>query len=181
MNELQEQLESICTNICKGIPYEAELYNSMLFILGDDTVLYIAQLTNIPNNVKYQINNTSYYYMYPEDLENKIFRIYNEIIKSNYPLIYSDDNPRKDPKFEELLNKSSEDGANFYYINTENAHPFIPIIKGFPNMCKSDSISLSLYDAGNHSMIVKYDILKKKQNIRYQMYYKILDVNRIEN
>ena len=76
MNELQEQLESICTNICKGIPYEAELYNSMLFILGDDTVLYITQLTNIPNNVKYQINNTSYYYMYPEDLENKIFRIY---------------------------------------------------------------------------------------------------------
>jgi hypothetical protein len=93
--------------------------------------------------------------------------------------IFENDNLREDQKFEECINVNATDGATFYFMNANNnTTPFIPVFSGLPILNKNDKLKIELYDCNNHNVLVRMIIFKKKLNIPYDLYYKILDVNR---
>ena len=87
------------------------------------------------------------------------------------------DNLKDDPKFVDILDRNADDGADFYTVDAMGIKIFIPVMKGFPNISKPDKIGLTLYDIGNNMTMVKYDILKKKLNINYSIYFNILNLS----
>jgi hypothetical protein len=111
---------------------------------------------------------------------NRVLDKYRELksVELNNNKIYERIGIREDPRFEECISVKATDGASFYFMNANNTNPFIPIFSGLPILNKGDTIDLELYDIGNYNVLVRMIIYKKKLKNVYDLYYKILDVNR---
>lgn len=178
LDELNTYIDTVLNTMCRGVPYEAILSNSVLMALGDDTILCATKLDNIPNNIRYNVNKSAFEYIEITDMYNKIYSAYKSMmIESESPIIYHNDNLKDDPKFVDILDRNADDGADFYTVDAMGIKIFIPVMKGFPNISKPDKIGLTLYDIGNNMTMVKYDILKKKLNINYSIYFNILNLS----
>lgn len=179
IDKSSDYIMNIMTDLGKGSPSEGVAINGRIILLKDDTALYVLSDNNIMTNNPIYYNTTEYLYLYENQISEKVNRIYNNIMSmSSCPIIYYDDNPRNDEKFEAYVNCKATEGANFYYIDAKGCTPFIPIMKSFPSLTKADKINLTVYDTGNNILLVKYTVTKKKLNITYDIYFTILNVNR---
>lgn len=183
-SEIREYLSNIIKSMTRAIFTEVALSNSILLVLIDNTVLYSADLSGkIDPNIHYgfhnSIDNFSDHIVDYNEI-TRLFYKYHEIKNDQLynNKIYEDYNLREDPKFEEYINNKADNGASFYFINASNSIPFIPIFSGLPILSKPDKAGIELYDLGNHIILTNMKIFKKKLNLHYDLYYKVLDINR---
>lgn len=182
--DLIEYLTNIIKNLTRAIYMEVALSNSILIVIADNTVLYSMDLSGkIDPNINYGYrNNYDNYSSHVVDynLIPKLFYKYHEFQTDQLynNKIYEDENLREDPTYEKYLGNKATDGASFYFMNASNCTPFIPVFSGLPIISKQDRIGVNLFDLSNNIILVNYKIFKKKLNLHYNLYFKILDINR---
>jgi hypothetical protein len=164
---------------------EVCVYNAHLYIIADRTVLYHIDLSGkLDPNILFGYHNSMDNFSevsIDEYTVNRVLNKYRELkgYELNNNKIYENNSLREDPIFEKYISVKATDGASFYFMNaTNNTTPFIPIFSGLPLLSKGDSVKIELYDCGMYNVLVRMIIYKKKLNNSYDLYYKILDVNR---
>ena len=180
-----DYIRSIIKSITRSTYLEVCVYDAHLYIIADRTVLYCIDLTGkLDQNILIGYHNLmdDFTAIIPDEYTfNKVLNKYRELkaIELNNNKIYENDNLRDDQKFESCTGAKASDGASFYFMNANNnTTPFIPVFSGLPLLNKNDKVRIELYDCGAYNNLVRMIIYKKKLNIPYDMYYKILDVNR---
>lgn len=183
MNDQIKYIDDLIHSMIRGVKVECLLYNGSLYVIADDTIFFYTNLSN-----KY---DPSILYGYTllgseksslsRDEINFLINKYNELTSyeniQNH--IYEDPNLRSNEEFNNLTTGlKAGDGAKFYFMNARDCTPFIPVASGLPILNQKDTLSIDLYNMGNHHILVKMKVYKKKYNLYYDMYYKILDVNR---
>ena len=161
--------------------YEGVLYQSYLYILVENSVLYVMDLTTLVDPAfTYAFNNVSIdtgivapinmnpYYKYA-DLQS--------IISHTSNMVYHDPDLQDDPKFMALATAKASDGAGFYFINTSIATIFTTVFPGLPSLQKTDAVGLKVYDIGEGKLLINYTVFKKKLKVTYEIFYKIINVN----
>lgn len=178
-------IQSIIKQMTRSLYMEVCVIDAHLYMLVDHAVLYHIDLSNKidPSLIVSYHNLSDDFSAIIEDnniittVTNKYLEIRSIELYNNK--IYENNDIRSDPEFNKLINMKASDGASFYYINTNNnITPFIPIFSGLPIVNKPDSVALELYDIGQHKILVHMIIYKAKLKKSYDLYYKILDVNR---
>ena len=174
-------IEDLCNNICKGYQYKAVLFGGSLYILAEDTIFYYMNLeSKIDPNFKYAFfsSGLNKSFMDENNTINVIHKYY-ELRSQMYNKVYENLSIMEDEKFNEYINVKTTDGANFFFVHTNNGKsPFIPIFNGLPNLNKNDTVTLELFNVIDNVYLVKMNIFKKKYNLSYELIYRILDVNR---
>jgi hypothetical protein len=162
--------------------YEGILYQSYLYILVENTVLYKMDLSAVVDpNISYYFNNETInngsnpvgsnmgpYYKYAE---------INSIISHTSNMVYHDPDLQDDPKFMAMATAKASEGAGFYFINTSIATVCTTVFPGLPSLQKSDSVELKVYNVGDGKLLINYTIFKKKLKVTYDIFYKIINVN----
>lgn len=162
--------------------------NNELVIMVLDTTFYTLQLDNFPplppiafnydgveslEEDQCEINKTVLIYM------TELYRNYmNHIGQSN--MVANDPDLRSNPDFEMLTTLKSADGAKLFKIPGLKLGTFyhVPIFSGFPVLNKTDKIGISVYDLYDGHLFIEMDILKKKINKTYKMFFRVLNLSR---
>ena len=187
MNTIQQDLMEYLVTIIKSMLrstyyFEAAIFNGSLIVISDHTIMYMIDLhESIDPNITYAfygtINNIET--VNNQAIYQNVIQKYQEImILKQSNVIYENENLRDDEKFEALLGRKADAGAGFYFMHAENCTPFIPVFAGFPVLSAQDTAGIELHDIGNHVILVHMKIYKKKLKAYYDMFYKIIDVNR---
>lgn len=161
--------------------YEGVLYQSNLYILVENSVLYIMDLSTLVDpGFTYTFNNISIdtstdapsnlnpYYKYAE---------IQSIISHTSNMVYHDPDLQDDPKFMALVTAKASDGAGFYFINTSINTIFTTVFPGLPSIQKTDSVGIKVYNIGDGKLLINYTVFKKKLKVTYEIFYKIINVN----
>jgi hypothetical protein len=183
--EVIDYIRSILKSMTRSTYLEVCIYNAHLYTIADRTVFYYIDLSSKldPNIIFAYHNLMDDFNAIVEDqyVLHRVLDKYRELkgIELYNNKIFENDNLREDQKFEDCINVNATDGASFYFMNANNnTSPFIPVFSGLPILNKNDKLKIELYDCNNHNVLVRMIIFKKKLNIPYDLYYKILDVNR---
>ena len=184
LTDVINYLQSVIKSMTRSMYLEVCVYNAHLHVIADRTVMYCIDLSGkIDQNLLFGYHNLpdNFSAIILDDYTvNRVLDKYRELksVELNNNKIYERIGIREDPRFEECISVKATDGASFYFMNANNTNPFIPIFSGLPILNKGDTIDLELYDIGNYNVLVRMIIYKKKLKNVYDLYYKILDVNR---
>ncbi len=131
-------------------------------------------------------------FRYPEyNPDNMDHIIYNKVsYKCNYytelamysPLVAELPDVRSDDNFMEILSRKASDGVSFYKLNgiDINNRYIIPIFAGFPILNKQDGMGMYVRDIDDKTVMVQYVITKKKINQTFSIFYRAMNMNRLE-
>ena len=184
LTDVINYIQSVIKSMTRSMYLEVCVYNAHLHVIADRTVMYCIDLSGkIDQNLLFGYHNLpdNFSAIILDDYTvNRVLDKYRELksVELNNNKIYERIGIREDPRFEECISVKATDGASFYFMNANNTNPFIPIFSGLPILNKGDTIDLELYDIGNYNVLVRMIIYKKKLKNVYDLYYKILDVNR---
>lgn len=185
LTDVIEYIQSIMKSMTRSTYLEVCVCDAHLYVIADRTVMYCIDLSGkLDQNILYGYHNLmdNFSAIIPDEYTiNKVLAKYRELkgIELNNNKIFENDNLREDQRFEECIEAKATDGANFYFMNAiNNTTPFIPVFSGLPILNKNDKVKIELYDCGKYNVLVRMIVFKKKLNIPYDLYYKILDVNR---
>ena len=190
--QIKDYVIGLTNDVIKIPSYVACLFIGKIIILQDNAILYIIDISDkVPKEAAF---------MFEKGIEIKDGYIFDTLattrdnmnnytslvlkfedtmaIKMISPIIYVNNDLKSDPSFQDYLNLKTVDGVKKFFIKTTDSHPFIPVLAGFPNLNKQDGIGILLYDIGNHKILVQEQIYKQKLKINYDIYYRIIDVNR---
>ena len=177
-------LQPYITEIKKSGPdllFKGLLYNSKLYILVEEAVLYVMDLSEkVGPSVSYSFNQDSIsdpnIYV---PLDMSVYYKFQEITYNAHidNMVYHDPVLHEDPKFMALATAKASEGAGFYFINTSIASIFTTVYPGLPAVQKMDKIELKVWNIGDNKLLINYLIQKKKMGITYDIYYKIINVN----
>lgn len=177
-------IENLVHGMIRG-PFEIKVlvYGSNLFVVADDAFLYQADVSDkLTPDIMFGYKTRTDYGKKPlEDYEvDFIINKYRSIVSQCKPdnHIFENDALRDDPVYEEMTHLKVSDGARFYFMNAKGCTPFMPVFSGLPILNNKDTAGVDLYDVGDHHIIVYMKVYKKKFNMTYNLYYRILDVNR---
>ena len=184
LTDVINYIQSVIKSMTRSMYLEVCVYNAHLYVIADRTVMYYIDLSGkIDQNLLFGYHNLPDNFsaiILDDSTVNRVLDKYRELksVELNNNKIYERIGIREDPRFEECISVKATDGASFYFMNANNTNPFIPIFSGLPILNKGDTIDLELYDIGNYNVLVRMIIYKKKLKNVYDLYYKILDVNR---
>ena len=185
ITDVIEYIQGVMKSMTRSTYLEVCVYNAHLYVIADRTVFYTIDLSSKldPNLIFAYHNLMDNFSAIVEDQYtlNRVLEKYRELkaIELYNNKIFEDDNLREDQKFEECVNAKATEGASFFFMNANNnTTPFIPVFSGLPILNKNDKLKIELYECGAYNVLVRMIVFKKKLNIPYDLYYKILDVNR---
>lgn len=141
--------------------------DNKLVIIRDNTLLYIMDLKDIVGF--YPAVSFSYSKLdqgFDKQLLYKITNCYQSYISfiSNSPLVADNPNLKENEEFSKLLDMKSGDKLQFFKvpgIDIEKSY-IIPVFSGFPNLNKSDTIGIKIYDMLDNHLLIQMIINKKK-------------------
>ncbi len=131
-------------------------------------------------------------FRYPNYDQNNIdFGIYNKVsyicnyyteLAMHSPLVAELPDVRSDEKFMEILSRKASDGVGFYKLNGIDIKDryIIPIFSGFPILNKEDSMDMFVREIDHQTVMVQYVITKKKINQKFSIFYRAMNMNRLE-
>lgn len=185
LTDVIEYIQGVMKSMTRSTYLEVCIYNAHLFIIADRTIFYSIDLSGkLDPNLLFGYHNSmdDFAAVIQDDYTiNKVINKYQELkaIELYNNKIFENDNLRDDQAFEDCINTKATEGATFYFMNASNGTtPFIPVFSGLPILNKNDKIKVELFDCGSYKVLVKMIVFKKKLNTPYNLYYKILDVNR---
>lgn len=141
--------------------------DNKLVIIRDNTLLYFMDLKDIAGF--YPSVSFSYSKLdqgFDKQLLYKITNCYESYINimSNSPLVVDNPNLKENEEFSKLLDMKSGDKLQFFKvpgIDIEKSY-IIPVFNGFPNLNKSDTIGIKIYDMLDNHLLIQMIINKKK-------------------
>ena len=161
--------------------YEGVLYQSKLYVLVENSVLYIMDLSTLVDPAfTYAFNNVSIDTGIDAPINMNPYYKYAEIcstISHTSNMVYHDPDLQDDQNFMALATAKASDGAGFYFINTSIATIFTTVFPGLPSLQKTDSVGIKVYDIGDGKLLINYTVFKKKLKVTYEIFYKIINVN----
>ena len=185
LTDVIEYIQTVMKSMTRSTYLEVCVYNAHLYIIADRTIFYTIDLSGkIDPNVLFGYHNQMDSFstiIQDENMISKVLDKYKELraIELYNNKIYEDDSLRQDEVFEECVGAKATDGASFYFMKANNnTTPFIPVFSGLPILNKNDNIKIELFECGQYNVLVHMTISKKKLGNPYDLYYKILDVNR---
>ena len=185
LTDVISYIQTVMKSMTRSTYLEVCVYSAHLYIIADRTIFYTIDLTGkLDQNIIFGYHNLMDSFsavVQDEYMITKVLNKYKELraIELYNNKIYEDDNLRGDQVFEDCINAKATEGATFYFMKANNnTTPFIPVFSGLPILNKNDNIKIDLYDCGAYNVLVHMNIFKKKLANPYDLYYKILDVNR---
>jgi hypothetical protein len=165
---------------CAPFQYKGILYQSGLYVLVDNAVLYVFNLaTKIDPSITFcfESNGTS---IVPSSQTMEVFYKNSEIqydISHTCNMVYNDPELHNDEKFMAMATAKASEGAGFYFINASIGSIMTTVFPGLPSIQKSDKIELKVFNIDTSKLLINYTIFKKKLGRTYDIYYKIINVN----
>lgn len=176
-------IRNIVKAICKTNSFCAAIYGSYLYIIVDKTQLYIVNLEGkLADNVQMMgFENNSLEnpeYILDSDCLGFVLKKANEYISrvNNGNIIYSCNDLKADPLFNEILHLKSAEGAKLYFIDNISSIPPLVSFASLFNLNKDDRISADIF-LENGIALYYFHIYKKKINLNYDMIMRSLDLN----
>ena len=185
LTDVIEYIQSVMKSLTRSTYLEVCVYSAHLYIIADRTIFYHIDLSGkLDPNILFGYHNLMDNFsaiIEDEFIIGRVLDKYKELraIELYNNRIYENDSLRDDNIFEDCINAKATEGANFYFMNANNGtNPFIPVFSGLPIISKGDKVGIELFDCGGYNLLVRMNVFKKKLNNSYDLYYKILDVNR---
>lgn len=184
-NELNKYIRNIIKPICKTLHFKALLTDDMLYIVRDKTQLYFIPVNGIPmgtvlafdseslgKNEDYIMEADCFHYVL-----NKV-QIYSEIV-NRQPSIYTCDDLRADPIFQQFVTRKAADGAGMYFMmDIDGNRTPITIFGSLFNLNKDDKAGVDLYelqfDNKGRIALAVFHIYKANLRLRYDLYMRIM-------
>ena len=185
LTDIINYTQSVIKYMTRSVYMEVCVYNAHLYVIADNAIMYCIDLSGkLDPSILIGYHNTMDVFsniIVDNSVIDKVLSKYKEFkdIELNNNKIYEREGLRDDSEFEKRILAKAPDGASFYFVHTNNGTvPFLPIFNGLPILNKGDNVNLELYEIGKYNILVRMIIYKKKLNNLYDLYYKLLDVNR---
>lgn len=142
--------------------------DNKLIIIRDNTLLYIMDLKDIVGF--YPAISFSYSKLDQGSDKQLLYKItncyqtYMRYMCQVSPLVADIPNLKENEEFSKLLDMKSGDKLQFFKvpgIDIEKSY-IIPVFNGFPNLNKSDTIGIKIYDMLDNHLLIQMIINKKK-------------------
>lgn len=180
-----EFLKKILSNVVKGIDYyKGTLFQGTLYILAVSGIFYKIDVSSFYQyetffDFEKKSGEKIEIFLNPTNIFNELFSIIEKIksYENNCHIIYHEQDIRTNEEFENIIALKTNEGSGKLNINTELNHStFMVIYKNIFNLSKPDTASLQIYNLGFGKLLSKFNVYKKKLNIKVDIYFVFLDM-----